>query len=247
MTYIEIEPHDGWYESTIEDFCDNICPHLGLDVSYRDVEFSGFWSQGDGASFTGCFKLSDVSLDDLKASVPTEVDLHEIAYGLQALVEAHPNIEGRISRLSTRYSHSNTMIMGDYSSENSYCDEETLVFESAEAETTLMNIFRELADWLYSQLNTAYDFHKADTTARSWADAISERKSLQWELGLLQADIAANPPQTLIQSNALTAAIASLEVEIEILTSKIDQLSDQFHYWPKDGPLTIEQYYENYC
>lgn len=247
MSYVEIEPHDYWYESTIEDFCDNICPHLGLDVSYRDVVFSGFWSQGDGASFTGCFKLSDVCLDDLKASVPTEVDLHEIVGGLQALVEEHPNIEGRISRLSSLYYHSNTMIMGDYSSENSYCDEETEAFAAADGEATLMRIFRELADWLYSQLNTAYDFYLADATAQAWANAIEERTSLQAELEQLQVDVAENPPQTLIQSNALTAAIAALEVEIEILTSKIDQLSDQFHFWPKDGPLTIEQYYENYC
>ena len=247
MTFISIEPHDGWYESTIEDFCDNICPHLGLDISYRDVEFSGFWSQGDGASFTGCFKLSDVCLDDLKASVPTEVDLHEIVGGLQAFVEEHPNIEGRISRLSSRYSHSNTMIMGDYSSENSYCDEETEAFAAADGEATLMRIFRELADWLYSQLNTAYDFYRADATAWAWANAIEERTALQDDLSQLQADVVTNPPQSLIQSNALTVAIAALEDEIETLSSKIDQLSDQFHYWPKeDGPIGIEEFYEKY-
>ena len=136
--------------------------------------------------------------------------------------------------------------MGDYSSENSYCDEETEAFAAADGEATLMRIFRELADWLYSQLNTAYDFYLADATAQAWAESIEERTALQDDLSQLQADVVTNPPQSPIQAKTLTTAIAALEVEIESLTSKIDQLADQFHYWPKDGPLTIEQFYENY-
>lgn len=248
MNYIDIQPHDGWYDCTLEDFCDCILPHLGLDVSYKDVEFTGFWSQGDGASFKGSFDLSDVSLTDLKASVPTEVELHKLASGLQVLAEAHPNIEGQVSRMPSRYSHSNTMIIGDYSSNNGYCNEETEAFAAAGAEASLLLIFRQLADWLYERLDSDYDFYLADATARQWGEAVEERKALQDELDQLQADVALNPPQSLIQSNALTAAISAFEVEIEDLTSTIDQLSSQFSYWPKDsGPLGIEQFYEDYC
>ncbi len=248
MSYIIIEPFDGWYDSTIEDFCDNILPHLGLDVSYKDVAFSGFWSQGDGASFTGNFNLSDVSLSDLEASVPTEVALLKLAAELQVLADAHPTIHGHVSRMSSRYSHSNTMIIGDYMGDNGYCNEDAENFAAAGAEASLLRIFRELADWLYERLDSAYDFYRADATASQWAEAVEERKALQDELKQLQVDVAANPPQSLIQSNALTAAIAALEVEIEELTSKIDQLSGQFSFWPKDsGPLGIEQFYEDYC
>ena len=245
MNYIYIQPHDGWYDSTIEDFCDNVLPHFGLDVSYKDVQFSGFWSQGDGASFTGNFYLSDVTPTELKTSLPTEVALHELAAELQVLAEAHPNIHGRVSRMSSRYSHSNTMIIGDYMGDNGYCNEDAENFAAADAETTLLSIFRQLADWLYKRLNSEYDFQLADETARQWAEAIEERTAAQADLTQLQVDIALNPPQSKIQTAALTSAIAALEVEIEILTSKIDQLADQFHYWPKDGPLTIEQFYEN--
>ena len=247
MSYISIEPFDGWYDSTIEDFCDRICPHLGLDVSYKDVAFSGFWSQGDGASFVGNFYLSDVVPADLKAACPTEVELHELAAELQVLAEAHPNIEGKVIRLSSRYSHSHTMSIGVYSTpDGDYCNEETEAFAAA-AEDSMLRIFRELANWLYNRLNEHYDFQLADATAQAWAEAIEERKLAQNELDQLQADVAANPPQTLIQSDALTTAIAALEVEIESLTSYINQLSDQFSYWPKDGnPYNIEQFYENY-
>ena len=243
MSYIEISPHDGWYEDIIVDFCDNICPHLGLDVSYKDVEFTGFWSQGDGASFTGNFFLRDINLTDLKASVPTEVELHQLAAELQVLAEAHPNIEGHIDRFPSLYSHSNTMGTGYWSSESHY-NEETEAF--APYEDQLLHTFRQLADWLYSRLNETYDFYLADATAQAWSDAIEERTSLQDELEQLKADVVTNPPQSKIQSDALTTAIAALEVEIETLTSKIDQLSDQFHYWPKEGPMGIEQFYENY-
>ena len=248
MSYIDIQPYEGWYEHTIEDFCDFICPHFGLTVNYKDVEFSGFWNQGDGASYTGLFYLSDVNAEALKQSLPTAVELHQLVDELAELAESHPEIQGSVTRLSSRYSHSNTMIIGEYSSGNSYCDEDTSVFESAEAETTLIRIFRELADWLYSRLNAEYDFQLADATARQWAEAIEERNAVQADLTQLQVDIAVNPPQSKIQTTTLTSAIAALEVEIEILTSTIDQLSDQFHYWPKgDGPFTIEQFYENYC
>ena len=245
MSYIEISPFDGWYDSTIEDFCDNICPHFGLDVSYKDVAFSGFWSQGDGASFTGNFYLSDVVPADLKAACPTEVELHQLAEELAELAEAHPEIQGKVTRMSSRYSHSNTMVIGDWSSNNGYCNEETEAF--APYEDQLLHIFRQLADWLYSRLNENYDFYLADATASKWADAIEERTSLQDELEQLKADVVTNPPQSKIQSDALTSAIAALEVEIETLSSKIDQLSYQFSYWPKDsGPMGIEQFYENY-
>ena len=243
MSYIDIEPHHGWYEDTIVDFCENILPHFGLTVSYKDVEFTGFWSQGDGASFAGSFRLSDVNPSELKSACPTEVELHELAAELQVLADAHPNIEGHISRMPSMYSHSNTMSTGYWSSEND--DEETDAF--APYEDTVIRIFRELANWLYSRLNSEYDFYLADATASKWAEAIEERTALQADLDQLQADVAANPPQSKIQFDALLTAIAALVVEIDSLTSKIGQLSGQFHYWPKDGPFTIEQFYENYC
>lgn len=246
MKHIDIQPYDQWHEHVIEDFCDNICPHFGLDVNYSDVQFSGFWSQGDGASFTGDFSLYDVSSAELKASLPTEVELHQLVDRLYVFAEDHPTIEGTITRLSSRYSHSNTMFIGEFTSDLGYCTVEADDFLPYQDE--VLQIFRELADWLYSRLSDEYDYQLADATASQWAEAIEERKALQVDLDQLQADVAANPPQSKIQAAALTVAIYQLEVEIESLTSKIDQLSDQFSYWPKDGgPYNIGQFYENFC
>lgn len=245
MCHIVIQPFDGWYEDIIVDFCEDILPSFGLSVSYKDVEFSGFWSQGDGASFTGNFFLCDVNPTELKASLPTEVDLHQLIDQLAELAEAHHEIQGTVTRMSSHYSHSNTMNIGDYSSNKGYCNEETEAFAS-DAEDNLLSIFRQLADWLYNSLSENYDFYLADATASQWAEAIEERKALQADLDQLQVDIVENTPQSQIQAEALTTAIAALDVEIEALTSTIDQLADQFRYWPKEnGPFTIEQFYED--
>ena len=246
MSYIEIHPYDGWYEHTIEDFVTNILPHFGLDVSYKDVSFTGFWSQGDGASFTGLFYLSDVNPADLRSSCPTEAELHDLAEELAELAEAHPEIQGSVTRLSSLYSHSNTMVIGEWSSNDGYCNEDTEAFEAADAESALIRIYRELADWLYSRLEDEYNFQLADATACRWADAVEERKDLQAKLAQLRDDLAVNPPQSKIQSITLSAATISLVDEIEVLTSKIDQLSDQFHYWHEGQPLTIEKFHEDY-
>lgn len=246
MSYINIQPHDGWYDYTIEDFCDNISPHFGLSVTSKDVAFSGFWSQGDGASFTGNFYLSDVDPEALKQSLPPEVELHQLADELAELAELHPEIQGFISRVSSLYSHSNTMIIGEWSSTNSYCDEYTEEFESADAESTLIDIYRQLADWLYSRLEEDYNFQLADATAYRWADAVEERKDLQLELEQVKVDVAANPPKTQIQSAALSSQVTNLEGAIESLTNTIDQLADQFHYWLDGESITIEKFHEEY-
>lgn len=246
MSYIEISPYDGWYEFSIEDFCERICPHFGLSVCPEDVSFSGFWSQGDGASFTGLFYLSDVSLANLKADVPTEVELHDLVEELAELATAHPEIQGSVTRLSSRYSHSNTMIIGEWSSNNSYCDEHTEAFASADAETTLLSIFRQLADWLYRRLEEEYNYQLAGETAQAWSEAVEERMTLQGELEQIREEVATDPPKSVILSNALTTAIENLEVEVEDLTSKIEQLADQFHYWSDNKPMSIKDFYENY-
>lgn len=50
----------GWWESTYEDFI-GVAKAFGFDIGKDDVQFSGFWSQGDGASFV----FSYVNADDI--------------------------------------------------------------------------------------------------------------------------------------------------------------------------------------
>lgn len=122
--------HD-WYDCTIGDFCD-VAKSFGIDVSRDDVQFSGFSSQGDGASFT----FSTVSAYDvIMAAIKTE---QSGDYGPGGYAEAFADLgkllldtfspyvltcpEGRAlaesyqfnaERISRHYSHSNTVSVGD--------------------------------------------------------------------------------------------------------------------------------------
>lgn len=48
--YANVE-YEGWWEFVYEDFKEDMRKNHGIDV--HDITFSGFWSQGDGAEFTG--------------------------------------------------------------------------------------------------------------------------------------------------------------------------------------------------
>jgi hypothetical protein len=49
--YRDINTDFDWYNYTIEEFVGEM-ESKGLDIDPKNVKFSGFWSQGDGASFT---------------------------------------------------------------------------------------------------------------------------------------------------------------------------------------------------
>lgn len=118
-------------ECTIDDFC-RYARILGFDVGTSEVQFSGFWSQGDGASFSGQFCLSgygagpiseyanDARLDAIEAAIKKS---KRVFYS--HLIRAIPcefmrDVRGMftnrlacayvvISRGNSRYSHEMTM------------------------------------------------------------------------------------------------------------------------------------------
>ena len=86
---------DFWSEPILEGFHEDM---EALGLTDIEVEWSGFWSQGDGASFTARVYNSE------NKKFITE------ALGLKVLDEVAENLLITIRRESTRYSHHNTMI-----------------------------------------------------------------------------------------------------------------------------------------
>lgn len=58
--YWDINVDFAWYEFAIDDFKDKLRDEFGL--SCVEIQFSGFCSQGDGASFTGQFSKEYIEL-----------------------------------------------------------------------------------------------------------------------------------------------------------------------------------------
>ena len=94
----DINVFDDWWDWTYDDFKTQMAnKHIEVD----DMRFSGFWSQGDGASFTGYIKDNARFLKDH--------DLTETYPWITKLLKMGGDFTLKIERTSHRYAHENTI------------------------------------------------------------------------------------------------------------------------------------------
>ena len=153
--------HDWWvytYEDAIE--CGEL---LGIEIESKDLGFSGFSCQGDGAWFTGrYFSIPDV-VKNITEHAPQDETLHAIARELtafQVTMRMHTGDEmsANIKRTG-RGCHS--MVM--------YVDETWGVFgtgvgpdHTQERIDILLDLMRRFADWIYERLRDEYEYLTSD-------------------------------------------------------------------------------------
>lgn len=156
----EINVGYEWWDYIYETWAEKLI-EKGIDP--RDFVFSGFWSQGDGASFTGSLNL----LQFLRA--------HHLDQEFPAATFfADDYLTASLVRGSSRYSHEHTVnISLDYNYCNDY-DEDDLrcsVYETmneeldnewARLEETLIDICRGYMRALYSDLQKEYEYLTSD-------------------------------------------------------------------------------------
>jgi len=149
----DILTEHNWYAPTVWDF-EEILKQLG----FYNIKcyFSGFYSQGDGASFEASYGYQKGSLSLVKSYAPLDKELYFIAEQLQKLQKSNfYSLSAKVERISSRYYHSNTMIVGEiYRDDNKSFVEGTI--------DTFRSICRELADYLYKALEKEYDFLSSD-------------------------------------------------------------------------------------
>jgi hypothetical protein len=135
-------------ECTLEDFT-TLAGLMGFyDIKPR---YSGFWSQGDGASFTGHYKYAKGGLQAVKEYAPQDMELHRIAQGLQAMQARHGYQLQAVLTLGTNsnmYAHENTI-----DCESTVHD----VWVKDETQKEFRDLARALMRWLYRALEAAYD------------------------------------------------------------------------------------------
>jgi hypothetical protein len=143
---IEGNGDDYWQEPIIEGFHEDM-EALGLtDV---EVSYTGFWSQGDGASFTARVYNSE------NKKFITE------ALGLKVLPEVAENLAISIKRISHHYSHENTIegyvqvgFFGDNEVEK---DMGTGMIITINVEDSLESIEDAVTTWARSRSKKLYD------------------------------------------------------------------------------------------
>lgn len=146
--------YEGWYEHLEEDF-HAILEMIGL---YNiDSQFSGFCSQGDGASFIGNYQYKKGCLKAIKRHAPKDSELHNIVKG----IIYHQKDNGYLLSCeiyhSGNYSHSNTMRFDWEKAGDSYFE-----WKNCHIEDELEQLFKDLADWYYSRLKNEYEFLNSD-------------------------------------------------------------------------------------
>ncbi len=162
-----------WYDFVYEDF-QIICGILGVTLrtspvrlygggtrDKQQVWFTGFHSQGDGASFAGHYSHARGATKGIRAHAPRDDELHRIADALQAVQRRNfHQLHASISQRG-RYCHEYTMTI------EVERDSPTWQPPTDDAEDTVTEAMRDLARWLYRQLQAEYEHLTSD-------DAIDE-------------------------------------------------------------------------
>ncbi|MFN4274573.1 MAG: hypothetical protein ACK4F5_17370 [Aliihoeflea sp.] len=122
------------------------------DDDHGDVEaVIRFWSQGDGACFEGYWSHAKRAAVRIRDYAPTDAPLHGIADRLQAIQRRNfYQLAAEVSHRG-RYYHEYTMSI------DVTRDSPTWQPPTEDAEETVTEALRDLARWLYRQLQAEYD------------------------------------------------------------------------------------------
>lgn len=144
-----------WWDCTLDDYKE-ILEKIGF--SNVEICFSGFWSQGDGASFTGAYSYEKGALSKVKREYPTFTALHEFAEQLQLLNRQYfYSLSFELQRICHRYSHENTVNISW-----SECDTNADVWPSDDTDNALIECCRGFMREIYNSLENEYEYLTSD-------------------------------------------------------------------------------------
>ena len=158
--------HIDWWDCTYDDFREDM---KAKHIEVKDMSFSGFWSQGDGASFTG-------HVTDNKAFLQAH-DISEDDYpAIHRLLAYDGGFSIDINRSMSRYVHENTVSAEIVAADGfvhilpsddfrdhiiSQWDEE-LMLEYDRLQKEVTGIIRDYCRQLYKSLEDEYDYLTSD-------------------------------------------------------------------------------------
>ena len=157
-----------WYDAVFEDF-ETVCGLLGVTLQTRTVRllgggtrqapniwFSGFARQGDGASLDGAYEYAPDAPRAIRSYAPKDETLHGIADDLQHVQRRNFFQLGAGIRQSGRYYHEHSMTI------EVERDSPTGQDLTGDAEEIIVEAIRNLARWLYRQLEREHDYLTSD-------------------------------------------------------------------------------------
>jgi hypothetical protein len=163
-------PHEDWW--SFDDF-ERAAACLGVEFKRRSEKkprfgespiclyFSGFSSQGDGASFEGTYRCRPDAVKAITEYAPQDEALKAIAEELSARqvktkMLCDEVLAAEITTSSSNYCHSNTMNATVYSLDE---NGDNVGDASEDEEEIILTLMRRFADWIYDQLEDQYNWH----------------------------------------------------------------------------------------
>lgn len=161
--------YDTYWHEFIYDDANTIAEIIGIQIDTAPVtlmdgskrykpaiSFSGFYSQGDGACFTGRYQYAKGSCKAIRSYAPQDAELHRIADELQAIQKRHfYMLDSRITQ-SGNYCHARTMRV------ETYWDYSADGYPSIDTQDEVEQLIRDFADWIYRQLEKEYEYQNSD-------------------------------------------------------------------------------------
>lgn len=163
---------DNFYAESVYDDASEIADIIGIALrqtreTRKDgsplytptIFYSGFWSQGDGACFEGSYQYKPGALKSLRAHIGNQSkgdkELLRIARALQDVQRRNFYRLRASMKHRGQYYHSGCMAVSVSDCENEYRD-------LGDDESEVTQLMRDFADWIYGQLETAYDWENSD-------------------------------------------------------------------------------------
>ena len=162
--------HHEWHDFVYEDF-ETICGIVGVTLATRPVRLcgggtrekprifhSGFSSQGDGAGYEGWWSHAPGSRRAIREHAPGDRELHRIADVLHDVQRRNFFQLGATVQHRGRYCHEHGMAI------EVERDSPTWQPPTDGAEDIVIEALRDLARWLYRQLEREYEHQTSDRT-----------------------------------------------------------------------------------
>lgn len=157
-----------WFEGTLESWKERLMEYGFIEP---DIRFSGFWAQGDGASFTSKAVYLDLYL---KAFRPTAYSDRQIKLFLD-LIRNYDVVEFSVERRDNRHVHeyTTTVWCDDYLYNFNRCPRLQLLLSNfiEDLRVHMQDKIEELNRKIYKDLNAEYDYLESDEAVMETLEA----------------------------------------------------------------------------
>jgi hypothetical protein len=154
-----------WWDCTFDDAKE--CLALaGFEV--RNIYFSGFSSQGDGAVFNGEWHANKAQpVKAMKAHAPKNKDLHAIAAEARAIAKLRPDASMATARWIRGYYFGRDDVFAHCEREDDGVERTSAEWDARgkdddAIEERIVELARDAAHWIYRQLEREYEWLMSD-------------------------------------------------------------------------------------